>query len=51
MEYMTNGANVYEDFLEALAYGSWLTLYLGLLYNQNPAINPWVDWFKKELAK
>lgn len=51
MEYITGGKNVYEDFLEALTYGSWLTLFLGLRYNQNPAINPWVDWFKKELAK
>lgn len=51
MEYTTSGANKYEDFLEALSYGSWLTLYLGLRYDQNPAINPWVDWFKAELAK
>lgn len=51
MEYMTSGKNVYEDFLEALTYGSWLTLFLALLYKQNPAINPWVDWFKRELAK
>lgn len=51
MEYMTQGTNKYQDFLEVLTYGSWLTLYLGLRYDQNPAINPWVDWFKAELAK
>lgn len=51
MEYMAKGKNVYQDFLEVLTYGSWLTLYLGLTYNQNPAINPWVDWFKAQLAK
>ncbi len=45
------GKNKYEEFLETLTYGSWLTLYLGLRYDQNPAINPWVDYFKKELAK
>lgn len=45
------GKTKIEEFLETLAYGSWLTLFLGLRYNQNPAINPWVDWFKKELAK
>ena len=51
IEYRTSGATVYQDFLEVLTYGSWLTLYLGLRYDQNPAINPWVDWFKSELAK
>ena len=50
-EYNASGANIYEDFIEVLAYGSYLTLYLGLRYNQNPAINPWVDYFKTELAK
>ena len=50
-EYNTSGANIYEDFIEMLAYGSYLTLYLGLRYDQNPSINPWVDYFKAELAK
>jgi len=48
-EFMTSGATIYDDFLEALIYGSYLTLYLGLAYGQNPATNPWVDWFKKTL--
>ncbi len=51
MEFQSGGANIYEDFLEILSYGSYLTLYLGLRYDQNPAINPWVDYFKNELAK
>lgn len=46
-----SGKNTYEEFLETLTYGSWLTLFLGLKYKQNPATNPWVDWFKEELAK
>jgi glucose/mannose-6-phosphate isomerase len=50
-EFMTSGATVYDDFLETLIYGSFLTLYLGLTYERNPATNPWVDWFKEELAK
>ncbi|HSD98396.1 MAG TPA: SIS domain-containing protein [Patescibacteria group bacterium] len=45
------GKTKIEEFLETLAYGSWLTLFLGLRYHQDPSINPWVDWFKKELAK
>lgn len=47
----TSGATVYDDFLEALCYGSYVTLFLSLRYDQNPAVNPWVDWFKDELKK
>lgn len=50
-EFETTGADAYQDFLEVLCYGSYLTLYLGLLYEQNPAVNPWVDLFKKKLAE
>ena len=49
-EFMTSGQTVYDDILEVLIYGSFLTLYLALEYKQNPATNPWVDWFKKELT-
>lgn len=50
LEYVTRGTDAYQDFLEILALGSYTTLYLGLLYEQNPAVNPWVDWFKQKLA-
>lgn len=50
-EFTTSGQSLYDDFLEVLIYGSFLTLYLGLSYKQNPAINPWVDWFKSQLAE
>jgi len=50
-EYTASGANMYQDFLEILAYGSYLTLYLALFYDQNPSVNPWVDYFKNELKK
>lgn len=49
-EFKTSGQTLYDDFLEALQYGSFLTLYLALAYKQNPAINPYVDYFKKKLA-
>lgn len=51
MELHVTGKNLIEDFLEVLAYGCYLTLYLGLRYDQNPAINPYVDYFKEQLAK
>ncbi len=48
-EFQSSGATLYDDFLETLAYGSYLTLFLALRYDQNPAVNPWVDWFKDQL--
>lgn len=50
-EFMASGATIYDDFLEVLAYGSYLTLFLALRYDQNPAVNPWVDWFKNKLKE
>lgn len=47
----SDGVNIYEDVLINLIFGSYLTLILGLIYKQNPATNPWVDYFKQELAK
>jgi glucose/mannose-6-phosphate isomerase len=51
MNSMPLGKNKMEEFLETLTFGSWLTLFLGLRYNQDPSINPWVDWFKDQLSK
>ena len=50
-EVLTNGITMYDDFLEVLLYGSYLTLFLALHYDQNPAVNPWVDWFKEKLKE
>jgi glucose/mannose-6-phosphate isomerase len=47
----SDGANIYEDVFIYLIVGSYLTLALGLIYRQNPAVNPWVDYFKEELNK
>lgn len=49
-EFTTSGQTLYDDFLETMLYGSYLTLFLALEYKQNPAINPWVDYFKSKLA-
>jgi glucose/mannose-6-phosphate isomerase len=37
--------------LETLARGSWLSFYLAMLNDVNPAQIPWVDFFKKELER
>lgn len=51
LEYITRGTDKYQDFMEVLALGSYTTLYLGILCEQNPAVNPWVDYFKKKLSE
>lgn len=45
------GRNKLEQSLEFLQLGTWITYYLGMLNGVNPNIVPFVDWFKKELAK
>lgn len=37
--------------LEVLSFGGYLTFYLSILYDQDPSLIPWVDYFKKELSK
>ena len=37
--------------LEVLSLGGYLTFYLSILYDQDPSLIPWVDYFKKELSK
>lgn len=49
--FSTSAQTVYDDFLECMLFGSYLTLYLGLSYGQNPAINPYVDHFKEALEE
>jgi len=38
-----------EQSFELLQLGTWITYYLGLLNNANPATNDFVDWFKKRV--
>ena len=40
-----------SQVLEILLLGGYLTFYLAILYDQDPSVIPWVDYFKKELAK
>lgn len=50
-EFHASGQTLYDDVLETIMYGSYITLFLGLTYKINPATNPWVDYFKTELSK
>lgn len=43
------GENDLEQMLYALAFGGYLTFYLGIAYGQDPSLIPWVDYFKEKL--
>lgn len=48
--YQAAAASRLGQALEILAFGSWLSYYLGLLNGVDPVKIPWVDLFKKKLA-
>ncbi|MGB9883639.1 MAG: SIS domain-containing protein, partial [Microgenomates group bacterium] len=46
-----NGKNKIEQVFELMALGSFLSLYLSVLYDQDPKVIPYVDYFKKKLKE
>ncbi len=48
--YRAKSADPLGQALEILAFGGWLSYYLGLLNGVDPVKIPWVDLFKKKLA-
>jgi glucose/mannose-6-phosphate isomerase len=51
LTYDAQGSNKVSQMLNVLSFGGYLTLYLGLLYELDPSLIPWVDYFKEQLAK
>ncbi len=49
--YTPAGSDKLSQMLNALAFGGYVTVYLGLLYGEDPSLIPWVDYFKEQLAK
>ncbi len=49
--YELTGKNKIEQVFELMAFGSFLSLYLSILYQQDPKIIPFVDYFKKRLKE
>ena len=49
--YETKGATAISQMLNTLSFGGYLSLYLALLYGQDPSVIPWVDYFKKKLKQ
>lgn len=50
VEYTAAGSSRLSQVLNVLAFGGYLTLYLGLLYGQDPSLIPWVEYFKEKLG-
>jgi glucose/mannose-6-phosphate isomerase len=45
------GATKLEQVVELMAFGSYLSMYLSVLYAQDPTAIPFVDYFKKKLKE
>ena len=46
-----NGENKIEQTFYLMGLGSYMTMYLSALYEQDPAVIPYVDYFKKKLKE
>lgn len=40
-----------SESMELLVLGGYITFYLAILYDQDPSLIPWVDWFKEQLSQ
>ena len=45
------GKTKFEQAMEVLQVGSWISYYFGIINNENPSEVKWVDWFKKKLSE
>jgi glucose/mannose-6-phosphate isomerase len=51
ISYKLSGQNRLAQVLESVCLGSYVSYYLAMLNQLNPTPIPWVDYFKKRLAK
>jgi glucose/mannose-6-phosphate isomerase len=49
--YEFSGKNKIEAAFEAMIFSNYLTFYLSALYQENPTVIPYVDYFKKRLKE
>ena len=49
--YETTGETKLEEALALIGFGSYMTMYLSALYEQDPSVIPWVDYFKQRLKE
>ncbi len=51
LEYDIKGDSKLAQMLNVLSFGGYLSLFLSLLYKEDPSLIPWVDYFKDQLKK
>ena len=51
LSYKTGSPDKLGQAMEVLSLGGFLTFYLSILYDQDPSLIPWVDYFKEQLKK
>lgn len=51
INYKAQGSSKLSQMLNVLSFGGYVSLYLAFLYNQDPGVIPWVDYFKTQMAK
>ncbi len=51
IEYQPISQTEMGQMLEVLSLGGYVTFYLAILYEQDPSLIPWVDYFKEQLTK
>lgn len=51
LSFAASGSTKLGHVLSTLSFGGYLSLYLALLYGQDPSLIPWVDYFKEQLGK
>lgn len=51
LSFTAPGSTKLSQVLSTLSFGGYLSVYLAFLYNQDPSLIPWVDYFKEQLGK
>ena len=49
--YKLTGADKLSQVFEIIQFGAYVNFYLAMLYGQDPAPIPWVDYFKEKLGQ
>lgn len=49
-DFMAGSESLLTQVFEVIQFGAFVNFYLSILYKQNPAPIPWVDYFKKKLS-
>lgn len=51
VSYQAKGSSKLSQMLNVLSFGGYVSLFSAFLYDQDPSVIPWVDYFKEQMAK